>query len=95
MFISKPHLGRDDVRDESTGAYKAHPKVYVGFFKHPNFPNRDTHLLTLDLTPAQRGSEYRSNDWYYIPRPEDLQPGSVIGVFPPRRRGVRLIFDIS
>ncbi|KAH0551444.1 hypothetical protein GP486_007341, partial [Trichoglossum hirsutum] len=71
--------GEGDVRDESTGAYKAHPKVYVGFFKHPGFINRDTHLLTLDLTPAQRGSEYRSNDWYYIPTPGDLKPGSVIG----------------
>lgn len=63
----------------TTGQYKAHPKVYVGFFKHPNFADKDDSLLTEDLLPSQRASEYRSDDWYYISTADDLISGSVIG----------------
>lgn len=62
---------------ETTGTLQSHPKVYIGFFKHPNFPNKDDHLATLSLgTPDQ---EYRSDDWYYWPVVDDLHPGSEIG----------------
>ncbi|KAF2664509.1 hypothetical protein BT63DRAFT_483213 [Microthyrium microscopicum] len=71
--------GDEDVRDTSHGNYRAHPKVYVGFFKHPHFANKDDSFLTEDNLPSQRDEEYRSDDWYYIPTASDLVPGSVIG----------------
>jgi len=64
-------------RTEETGQYQSHPKVYVGFFKHSNFANKDDHLQTMDMLAPN--DEYRSDDWFYMPTLEDLHPGSEIG----------------
>jgi len=67
----------DDKDDSgSTGQYKHHPKVYVGFFKHPNFFEKKTNINTQDdLAPDD---EFRSNDWVYMPVLSDMQPWDVI-----------------
>ena len=55
----------------------SHPKVYVGFFKHPNFPDKNYNYPAMDL--AAPDTEYRSDDWYYWPVVDDLHLGSEIG----------------
>lgn len=59
------------------GLNLAHPKVFVGFFKHANYVNKDTHLKTTDS--LAKSAEYRSDDWYYFPVENDLHPGNEIG----------------
>ncbi|KAL9627599.1 MAG: hypothetical protein Q9204_006453 [Flavoplaca sp. TL-2023a] len=72
-----------DVSNEATGLNRKHPKVYVGFFSHASFPeiykSRKTHL-NADCPELRDllGNEYRSNDWWRLPRREDIRPASDI-----------------
>ena len=63
-------------QDESTGKYRRHPKVYVGFFKHANFPNKKTNINVFSAVSPQ--DEFRSRDWYYMPNMGDMRPASDI-----------------
>lgn len=63
-------------QDEGTGQNKTHPKVYVGFFKHANFPNRKTNINVYDaLAPDD---EFRSHDWIYMPVMDDMHASTEI-----------------
>ena len=51
-------------------------QVYVGFFKHANFPNRKTNINVFDA--AAPNDEFRSHDWYFLPGEGDMHAGSEI-----------------
>lgn len=65
--------GRDDV-DDAYGNGRMHPKVFAGFWKHANFFQKDT-----DYWPyITSKSEYRSDDYYFLPEAGDMIPVSDI-----------------
>ncbi|KAL8887625.1 MAG: hypothetical protein Q9215_004846 [Flavoplaca cf. flavocitrina] len=75
--------GDSDVSNEATGLNRRHPKVYVGFFSHASFPeiNKSRKTVFNGDCPATKdllGNEYRSNDWWRLPRREDIRPASDI-----------------
>ncbi|KAL8982589.1 MAG: hypothetical protein Q9205_002937, partial [Flavoplaca limonia] len=75
--------GDSDVSNEATGLNRRHPKVYVGFFSHASFPeiNKSRKTVFNVDCPATKdllGNEYRSNDWWRLPRREDIRPASDI-----------------
>ena len=53
----------DDLSD-TDGKYRTHPKVYVGFFKHAHFFDKNTKVEVYDAAAPQ--NEYRSDDWYFM-----------------------------
>ena len=58
--------------------YRAHPKIYAGFWKHANFFEKETdYPENVGATPSD---EYRSDDWYYMGRLEkgDFRLGSTL-----------------
>jgi hypothetical protein len=57
--------------------YRAHPKAYVGMFKHSMHPDKDDK----DLAFSEGPTEYRSDDFWYIPGPGDVTDGSIIGTY--------------
>ncbi|KAI9665184.1 MAG: hypothetical protein M1831_002194 [Alyxoria varia] len=59
----------------------AHPKVYVSFFKHANYFNKDTRNQV--YTATDPGAEYRSDDWFYMGAREkgDFVPGKTLDAF--------------
>ncbi|CAO1605302.1 hypothetical protein XANCAGTX0491_008823 [Xanthoria calcicola] len=75
--------GTSDITNESTGLNRKHPKVYVGFFSHASFPeiNKGRKTIFNGECPKYRdllGNEYRSNDWWRMPRAENIRPVSDI-----------------
>ncbi|KAI4218436.1 MAG: hypothetical protein L6R36_008952, partial [Xanthoria steineri] len=71
--------GDSDITNESTGLNRKHPKVYVGFFSHASFPeiNKSRKTIFNGACPKERdllGNEYRSNDWWRMPRAENIRP---------------------
>ncbi|KAI4257026.1 MAG: hypothetical protein L6R42_005902, partial [Xanthoria sp. 1 TBL-2021] len=71
--------GTSDVTNEATGLNRKHPKVYVGFFSHASFPeiNKSRKTIFNSECPKYRdllGNEYRSNDWWRMPRAENIRP---------------------
>lgn len=73
--------GNSDVRDETVGNNKNHPKVYVGFFSHSAFAHRCDKCRHTDSGAATEyiaNQEYRSNDWWRLPRGEDMHLWSEI-----------------
>ncbi|KAL8851478.1 MAG: hypothetical protein Q9221_003578 [Calogaya cf. arnoldii] len=75
--------GKSDVTNENTGLNRKHPKVYVGFFSHASFPEIDKSRKTIfngecPDTKDLLGNEYRSNDWWRMPRAENIRPVSDI-----------------
>ncbi|MCJ1427845.1 hypothetical protein MMC29_005751 [Sticta canariensis] len=80
QWISDP-LEASDILEEMIGNKRAHPKVYVGFFSHSAFAYRcDTCWLTDIGSKSQHlaDHEYRSNDWWRLPRGEDMHLWSEI-----------------
>ncbi|KAG8534388.1 uncharacterized protein KY384_001233 [Bacidia gigantensis] len=69
-----------DVKDETVGKRLNHPKVYVGFFSHSAFPDKDTSRQTITATKDKSiaDDEYRSNDWWRLPRGGDMHLWSEI-----------------
>ncbi|KAL8878286.1 MAG: hypothetical protein Q9198_003866, partial [Flavoplaca austrocitrina] len=72
-----------DVSNEATGLNRKQPKVYVGFFSHASFPEITKSRKTAfnGECPERKdllGNEYRSNDWWRLPRREDICPASDI-----------------
>ena len=66
--------GETDVKDETVGKKLNHPKVFVGFFSHAAFKDKDTSRQTM-AAPSDKpiaGHEYRSKDWWRLPRGEDM-----------------------
>lgn len=53
----------DDLRD-TDGRNRAHPKIYVGFFKHAEFFAKNTKVEVYNA--LDMNSEYRSDDWYFM-----------------------------
>ena len=49
----------DDLKNMD-GKYKTYLKVYVGFFKHANFLDKDIKIEVFDAAAPQ--NEYRSDD---------------------------------
>ena len=72
--------GTSDVTDETVGKGKRHPKVFVGFLSHSAFKDKDTSRQTMaaPATKAIANDEYRSNDWWRLPRGNDLHLWSEI-----------------
>ncbi|KAL8952136.1 MAG: hypothetical protein Q9222_001948 [Ikaeria aurantiellina] len=75
--------GTTDVANEATGLNRRHPKVYVGFFSHASFPeiNKSRKTILNGACPGERdllGNEYRSNDWWRMPRLADIRPAADI-----------------
>ena len=62
----------EDNAAEQDGKNKDHPKIYVGWGKHAIFSTRNTGWN--DVTSQGCGREFRSGDWFYIPKKEDLLP---------------------
>ncbi|KAL9633652.1 MAG: hypothetical protein Q9164_004574 [Protoblastenia rupestris] len=67
--------------------YRAHPKIYAGFWKHANFFEKETdYPENVGATPSD---EYRSDDWYYMGRLEkgDFRLGSTLNDFKDKYGG--------
>ncbi|MCJ1273319.1 hypothetical protein MMC21_001109 [Puttea exsequens] len=72
--------GTSEVTDETVSKRLNHPKIYVGFFSHAAFPDKDTSRQT-KAAPGSKDiadDEYRSNDWWRLPRAGDMHPWSEI-----------------
>ena len=72
---------RDGDLEATDLTYRAHPKVYTGFFKHVNFFEKKTDITVYTATAPQ--DEYRSDDWYYMGElgKGDFRLGSDLGKF--------------
>ncbi|MCJ1366237.1 hypothetical protein MMC16_005364 [Acarospora aff. strigata] len=54
LFAPSSDTGSNtDVKDETVGKNRRHPKVYVGFHSHSPFPNRDITSATQVNTPIE------------------------------------------
>ena len=76
--------GDNYVASEIPGGNLKHPKVYVGFFSHSAYARKDDSIL-VNAGPAS--TEYRSDDWWRLPRAEDLHSWKEIDrkhSLPPR-----------
>jgi hypothetical protein len=61
--------------DKMDERYKAHPKVYAGFWKHANFFSKKTSYLAY----ISNGDEYRLDDYYFMAGLDDVRPVTDIG----------------
>ncbi|KAI5789698.1 hypothetical protein DFH27DRAFT_614318 [Peziza echinospora] len=57
---------------EQNGKDKDHPKIYVGWGKHAMFSQRNTAFN--DRISQGCGREFRSDDWWYMPKRVDMVP---------------------
>lgn len=60
----------DDDSTVQSAKNRNHPKIYAGWGKHAMFSTRNTGFND----PFSQGCtrEFRSNDWWYLPKAEDL-----------------------
>ena len=61
--------GTSDVTNNDAGKNLNHPKVFVGFFSHSAYDRADT---SIRVNAGIASVEYRSDDWWRLPRAEDL-----------------------
>ncbi|KAJ6110844.1 hypothetical protein N7486_003079 [Penicillium sp. IBT 16267x] len=66
--LTTDQINAGDAKDPNGVQDEDHPKVYVGWSKHPNFDTRNTGFN--DPLSQSLGDAFRSDDWWYYVDPQ-------------------------